>query len=160
MKASTILTLGLVVGGASAFAPTQPRTASTTSLAATVQDRRHFFEAAGAMLVAGSALPALALEDLAEPTEEEKEAALVRTLIGASWAGSIRYLLNRDWASRHSIRARKAEQAHTHIPWFSSFFSANHETFRVFVVATNSILLEGEKAIAVMLRPGFFDPFQ
>ena len=78
MKVSVVLALGLV-GSASAFvAQSLSKKASsltTTSLGAL--NRRHFFEAGASALLIGS-FPAVALEDLAEPTPEEKEAAEVR----------------------------------------------------------------------------------
>lgn len=72
MKVVSLCTLCLI-GSSSAFlVPSKPKDSSGLSAI----DRRHFVEMGSAALLVG-VTPALALEDLAEPTPEEKEAAEV-----------------------------------------------------------------------------------
>lgn len=86
MKSIVALLLGLFLASAAAFVPpshkTTTATTTTTRLAAhQVDSRRHFVEAGAAALLLAPWLPARALEDLAEPTPEEKEAAEVRAVV-------------------------------------------------------------------------------
>uniref|UniRef100_A0A7S3P7X8 Uncharacterized protein n=1 Tax=Amphora coffeiformis TaxID=265554 RepID=A0A7S3P7X8_9STRA len=78
MKISHVIAL-CSFGTTSAFvAHSTPKTTTSTTTSLTAVGRRQFMEAGAAALLVGAAsspLPAFALEDLSEPTPEEKEAA-------------------------------------------------------------------------------------
>eukprot|EP00977_Amphora_coffeiformis_P003870 scaffold768_cov166-Amphora_coffeaeformis.AAC.28 len=80
MKISHVIAL-CSFGTTSAFvAHSTPKTTTSTTTSLTAVGRRQFMEAGAAALLVGAAsspLPAFALEDLSEPTPEEKEAAEV-----------------------------------------------------------------------------------
>ena len=75
MKVLALLVNLSLIGSCSAFT-VQPSAEQRSATSLTAMGRRQFFEAGSAAVLIGS-MPAFALDDLAEPTAEEKEAAEV-----------------------------------------------------------------------------------
>ena len=126
MKSVVTLLLGLFLASAAAFvSPSQYKTtATTTRLAAQVNhSRRHFVEA-GAVALLAPLLPAWALEDLAEPTPQEKEAAEVRVVRRFGRVASIR---DRRLA-RHDDDDDDVVVVVETFPWYIRLFLVIHGT--------------------------------